>query len=302
MILSTAIESYLLYLKAIKNGSPHTIRNYAIDLNLLKAFLHEECELEKIDRKQLRLFLADLMKSGNSKKTIVRRLSSLRSFFKYAALQNWISANPAELLETPKKEKKIPACMTPQEIQTLFAAPDTKTLFGLRDRAMMELFYSSALRLSELAGLNQQDIDAASLLVKVKGKGKKERIVPITPSALSWINSYLDHFERRLLAKDDAAIFLNKWGTRISARSIDRNFAQHLKQSGLAGTITPHTIRHSIATHLLENGMDLKTIQLILGHSSVAATTIYTKVSNRLKQKVYQETHPRAKSTLQKEF
>ena len=302
-----AVERFILYLRTIKNASEHTLRNYLSDLNFLKEFLLspegvEKIELQQIDHKQLRSFLSHLKKKGSSKKTVVRRLSTLRSFFKYAYAQGWMEANPAEILETPKVEKKIPAPLTAKELECLFHTPDSSQLFGMRDRAMMELFYSSGLRLSELAALNREDLDDAGLLIKVKGKGKKERIIPLTPLALAWVNSYLTHPERYMETKqnkperDSHAIFLNKWGNRISTRSIDRNFAAHLKQSGLAGKATPHTIRHTIATHLLENGMDLKTIQVILGHSSVAATTIYTKVSNRLKQKVYRETHPRAKA------
>ena len=299
------LESYMQHLRLVKDASPHTIRNYQIDLNAFSAFLLERegtMDLQKIERKQLRAFLAHLAQNGLSKKSIVRRMSALRAFFKYAHQQNWLTANPADELETPKIEKKIPACLTQQELQVLFNAPDISALFGVRDRAMLELFYSSGLRLSELAALNRADIDSASRLVKIKGKGKKERLVPLTQSALHWISTYLLHPERYLEGKqqcaeqDPQAIFLNRWGQRISTRSIDRNFAAYLKASGLAAKATPHTIRHTIATHLLENGMDLKSIQLILGHSSLAATTIYTKVSNRLKQKVYQEAHPRAKN------
>ena len=165
---------------------------------------------------------------------------------------------------------------------------------------MMELFYSSGLRLSELAGLDRQDCDLANLTVKLRGKGKKERIVPITKNAAAWIESYLHHPERHLKTEvhapqiDEQAIFLNKHGYRLTTRSIDRLFDQHLTQSGLAGKITPHTLRHSIATHWLENGMDLKTIQLLLGHSSPTTTTIYTQVSTKLKKKVYDQAHPRA--------
>ena len=164
----------------------------------------------------------------------------------------------------------------------------------------MELFYSSGLRVSELVDLNRPDFDPQSLLLKVRGKGKKERIVPITQNASTWLSSYLNHPERHkeidghLPEVDPNAIFLNKLGTRLTTRSVDRNFDKYLTISGLAGKVTPHTIRHTIATHWLENGMDLKTIQTLLGHRSLATTTIYTHVNTKLKQKVYQESHPRA--------
>ena len=156
----------------------------------------------------------------------------------------------------------------------------------------MELFYSSGLRLSELIGLNRRDFDAKNLVLNVFGKGKKQRQAPITETAADWIVRYLNHPERE--EKDPQAIFLNKWGTRLTPRSVDRNFAGYLKASGLSDRVTPHTIRHTIATHWLENGMDLKTIQMLLGHTSLATTTIYTHVSPKLKRAVYDKTHPRA--------
>jgi len=303
-------EAFLHHFKTIKNCSPHTLRNYSIDLNTFHSFLTSndqtnepltDTPLNAIDRKDIRNFLAHLSSLEQSKKTIVRRLSTLRSFFKYAFEQKLIPTNPTELLDTPKLDKKIPSPLTYEQVKKLFDLPDTSSLLGLRDRAIMELFYSSGLRLSELVALNRSDIDHKNCLIKLKGKGKKERIVPITHNAETWISAYLNHTERLLdtdghLAENDHnAIFLNRFGNRLSARSIDRHFESYLKQSGLAGKATPHTLRHSIATHWLENGMDLKTIQTILGHSSLSTTTLYTKVSNTLKQKVYQDTHPRAK-------
>lgn len=170
----------------------------------------------------------------------------------------------------------------------------------MRDRTILELFYSSGLRVSELVALDRTDFDAASLLLKIRGKGKKERIVPITKNAATWISKYLAHSERHIVGDkhfpeiDHDAIFLNFLGTRLTTRSVDRNFKEYIKASGLAGKATPHTIRHTIATHWLENGMDLKTIQLILGHSALATTTIYTHVSSTLKKQAHKKAHPRA--------
>ena len=322
------VQEFLVYLKAIKNASEHTIRNYAIDLNALKNYIekryfssmkleelpekiHHETgkrnrqrdsliPLSMIDRKILRGFLAELTTGGANKKTIVRRLSSIRTFFKYAFSHKFVKLNPAEDLETPKIEKKIPVFLSSDQVLKLFEQPDVNTLLGFRDRAIMELFYSSGLRVSELAALNRNDFDPQNLLVKLKGKGKKERVIPITKNAANWMKKYLDHPERHTSTdghhaqKDPQAIFLNKWGSRLTTRSIDRNFDGYLKSSGLAGKATPHTIRHTIATHWLENGMDLKTIQVLLGHSSLSTTTIYTQVSTHLKKKVYNQSHPRA--------
>lgn len=329
MYASTA-QQFLKYLIAIKNASEHTIRNYAIDLNALKIYIekrhlpnkkteelpekiHHEISAERnperdaliplsmIDRKIIRGFLAELMINGSNKKTVVRRLSSIRTFFKYAFSHHLIGFNPTEELETPKIEKKIPVSLTYDQVLKLFEQPGIDTLLGFRDRVIMELFYSSGLRVSELAALNRNDFDPQNLLVKLKGKGKKERVIPITKNAADWIKRYVDHPQRHISTDghqaqiDNNAIFLNKRGTRLTTRSIDRNFDRYLKGSGLAGKVTPHTIRHTIATHWLENGMDLKTIQVLLGHSSLATTTIYTQVSTQLKKKVYDQSHPRAK-------
>lgn len=294
-MLQETLLKFLNYLKVMRNASEHTIRNYAIDLNAFQEFLktiQPTQDLQSIDRKTIRAFLALLTAKKMNKRTIVRRLSSLRTFFKFAISQKLLSLNPTEELETPKIDKKLPSPLTYDQIKILFDQPDTTTLLGFRDRTILELFYSSGLRVSELASLNLQDFDPKNLFIKLKGKGKKERLVPLTQNAAHWISSYLSHPERPL-NKD--ALFLNKNGSRLTTRSIDRNFDKLLKQSGLAGKATPHTIRHSIATHWLENGMDLKTIQELLGHSSLSTTTIYTQVSPSLKKKVYDQTHPRAK-------
>lgn len=306
-MFDNAVQQFLEYLRIIKNSSEHTIRNYAIDLKNLKEYIKSEiksesvCDLNIIDRRTLRNYLAQLQTIKLTKKSIARRLSTLRTFFKFAFEKKLVAINPTETLETPKKEKKIPVSLTYEHVVKLFEMPDVNTLLGLRDRTILELFYSSGLRVSELVNLNRQDIDTRSLLMKLKGKGKKERIVPITKNAAEWLERYITHPERYLdmeghkAEKDPQAIFLNKLGKRLTARSVDRNFEQYLKRSGLAGRATPHTLRHTIATHWLEKGMDLKTIQTLLGHSSLATTTIYTQVSTKLKQKVYEEAHPRAK-------
>jgi integrase/recombinase XerC len=295
MSFNTAKDRFLDHLKVVKEASAHTLRNYAIDLVHLKNFLtgSEDYPIEAIDRKTIRNFLAQQTALKQNKKSIARRLSTIRSFFKYAIKNELIKVNPVEVLESPKLEKKIPSPLTYEQVQRLFALPDTATYLGFRDRTILELFYSSGLRISELVALDKAHIDLQSFLIKLKGKGKKERIVPITRNAAHWIKSYLEHTERQ--ETNTEAVFLNKHGTRLSVRSIDRHFKDYLKQSGLAGNATPHTIRHTIATHWLEKGMDLKTIQMLLGHSSLTATTIYTKVSNELKVKTYNESHPRAK-------
>jgi integrase/recombinase XerC len=293
-------EKFLAYLQAIKNASVHTLRNYGMDLADFQGVTQTE-NLSLIDKRMIRGYLAHLNQKRVTKRTILRRLSALRSFFKYLLKEGAITSNPLEEIDAPKLEKTIPAPLTREELDRLFQQPDIKTYLGYRDRCIIELFYSSGLRISELVGLDRTDFDLANLTLRVKGKGKKERVIPITKNAAVWINSYLNHPERILdrevhqAEKNHIAIFLNKWGERLSVRSIDRNFKLYLKQSGLAAKATPHTIRHTIATHWLENGMDLKTIQILLGHSSLATTTIYTRVSTKLKKVVYDKTHPLVK-------
>jgi integrase/recombinase XerC len=293
-------EKFLSYLEAIKNASVHTLRNYGMDLADFQKFAQKE-DVTVVDKRMIREYLTHLNQKQVTKRTILRRLSALRSFFKYLLKEGAISHNPLEEIDAPKLEKTIPSPLTIEEINRLFQQPDTQTYLGFRDRTVMELFYSSGLRISELVGLNRSDLDAANLTLRVRGKGKKERVIPITKNAATWINSYLNHPERNLdseqhqAEKNHNAIFLNKWGDRLSVRSVDRNFQTFLKQSGLASKATPHTIRHTIATHWLEKGMDLKTIQILLGHSSLSTTTIYTKVSTKLKKVVYDKTHPLVK-------
>lgn len=325
-----AAYRFLEHLKVVKNASEHTIRNYAVDLNALKNFLQRDVlkggkpedipdkirfdlsydkrwtgnddalQINAINRKTIRNFLAEINTQQANKRTIVRRLSSLRTFFRYACSEKIIDSDPTEGLETPKIEKKLPTSLSYEHVKKLLEQPDTTTLLGLRDRVIMELLYSSGLRVSELAGLNRMDFDSQKLIIKLKGKGKKERLVPITKNAAEWITEYLNRDERFLnmdghaAQVDEEAVFLNKHGTRLTTRSIDRNFDRYMRGSGLVGDVTPHTIRHTIATHWLENGMDLKTIQELLGHSSLSTTTIYTQVSTSLKKKVYDESHPRA--------
>ena len=286
-------QKFLDYLRIQKHASKHTLRAYATDFNTFKKHVSPNLDfpLKQIDRKALRHFLASQKKEGISLRTIARRLSSLRSFLTWACARKFIQENPAEFLESPRHEKKLPISLTYPQVERLLNQPDLKTPLGFRDRTILELFYSSGLRLSELVALDKHDIDLQNNTIRLKGKGKKERQIPITQNAATWIKRYLNLPDR--IPKDTHAVFLNKWGTRLSARSIDRHFKRYFKLAGIAGKATPHTIRHSIATHWLENGMDLKTIQILLGHDSPKTTTIYTHVSSKLKQCAHKH-HPRS--------
>lgn len=277
------IDKFLQYLQVVKNVSPHTLRAYTSDLTRFAEFVDPIIATKR----DVRQYLA-----SKNKKSVLRNLSALRSLYKYAIREKLVKTSPLEDIESPKREKKLPVSITYEQVEHLLNQPDLNTYLGFRDRVIMELFYSSGLRLSELTGLNKKDFDRTGMILNIFGKGKKQRQAPITDNAAGWLIKYLDHPERE--EHDEEAIFLNKWGTRLNPRSVDRNFAAYLLQSGLSERITPHTIRHTIATHWLEKGMDLKTIQLLLGHTSLATTTIYTHVSTKLKREVYDKTHPRA--------
>jgi integrase/recombinase XerC len=311
---------FLHHLKVVKGVSEHTLRGYGLDLNSFLEFAEEELfgksespfirpelpssagklSIPDLSKRIIRRYLSKLYEKQAKSRTVLRRLSSLRSFFKYAIREKFTGENPMEEIDSPKKDRKLPVSINYAQVEHLLAQPDISTYLGFRDRAIMELFYSSGLRLSEVVGLNRRDFDAKNLVLNIFGKGKKQRQAPITETAAKWLADYLGHPERNLDSKehkaeaDKQAVFLNKWGKRLTPRSVDRNFAAYLKASGLSERITPHTIRHTIATHWLENGMDLKTIQMLLGHTSLATTTIYTHVSSKLKREVYDKTHPRA--------
>ena len=289
--MSDAKERFLRYLSVVRNASKHTLRNYGIDID---CFL-QSVDLFSADRKSIRQFIFDQRESGISKRTLARRLSSLRSFFRFCLRERIVERNPMEQIDSPKLDKPLPRALTQPQVEFFLSLPDTSSYLGLRDRAILELLYSSGLRVGELVSLNREDVNCAELLLKVMGKGSKERFVPTTAVAASWLTRYLSHEERPFCAEytGGTAIFLNKFGNRLTSRSVDRLFVYYHRKSGFAEPITPHVLRHTIATHWLERGMDLKTIQLLLGHSSMATTTIYAEVSPELKKKAVLEHHPR---------
>lgn len=286
-MLKQQAERYLHYLKVVKNSSVHTVRNYSNDLMAFITFL----DGKEVTKQVLRDYLAHMAEERLARRSIARRLSAMRSFFSFLLKEKLLERSPMDDIESPKLERKIPQALTYEQIQNLFNQPDVSSLMGLRDRAILELFYSSGLRVSELCTLDKNDFDFEKLEMRLEGKGRKERVVPITKNGADWVFRYISHPQYNVAT---AAIFQNRFGTRLTTRSVDRLFVKYLRASGLAAHITPHIIRHTIATHWLENGMDLKTIQLLLGHNSLATTTIYTHVSTKLKKKTYQESHPHA--------
>lgn len=290
------ISRFLDFLKGVKRVSPHTLRAYESDLRSFHAFVLEK-PIECISKYEIRSFLMALYQEKLSKKTVARKAASLRSFFRYLVLHENLEQNPMDLIDPIKQEACIPRAVSKEEIEILLNAVDPSTFMGLRDRCILELFYSSGLRLSEVVALNWDDISLDERLVLVKGKGNKSRIVPFTLTVKNWLNLYKEHPQNGLY--NQGVVFLNKFLERITCRSVDRMVKDYVKKAGLSPLITPHVLRHSIATHWLDRGMDLKSIQEILGHESLGTTQIYTKISKTKKEEVYKKSHPLALGKMQ---
>jgi len=285
------IEKFIRYLEIEKNYSGHTILNYKLDLEDFGRFL-SGTELERIDYLALRKYLAVLKEKNLGNRTVGRRLSALRSFFKFLTREGYIKANPILMLSSPKLEKHLPSFMTEEEVKKLIESAFAKNdsdLSGLRDRAILEAFYSSGLRISELVGLNLDDIDFISGIVKIRGKGKKERVVPIGEAELLAIRRYLD--KRK---KQSPAVFLNKNSSRITARGVRFILVKYLRLAEIKPGVSAHTFRHSFATHLLNRGADLRTVQELLGHANLSTTQIYTHLTTEKLKSVYDKAHPHA--------
>ena len=279
------------YLEIEKNYSPHTILNYKLDLRDFGKLL-AETQIEKVDYLFLRKYLAILKEKKLNNRSIARRLSALRSFFKFLTREGYLKNNPILVLSSPKQERHLPQFMTEAEVARLIESAFAKHQSderGLRDRAILETFYSTGIRISELAGLNIDTVDFYSGVVKVLGKGRKERIAPIGEIAIKAIRNYIEKRKRQ-----SSALFLNKNGSRITARGIRMIVAKYLHLAGIKPGISPHTFRHSFATHLLNRGADLRTVQELLGHANLSTTQIYTHLSTERLKNVYDKAHPRA--------
>jgi integrase/recombinase XerC len=282
------IEKFLRYLEVQKDSSPHTLRAYRKDLEEFSAFVKKEPdEIEMID---VRGFIAGQIRDGRERTTAGRRLASIRSFLKYLHREGYLKTNPAKLVSTPKTQRLLPKFLTVDDAFALVEQPQGIGFIKARDRAILELLYSSGLRVSELAGLNVDDVNTREGLVKVRGKGKKERILPVGSKAVDAIKSYL--VEKLLLKKRDRAMFLNRRGTRLSDRGIRRIVVKYAKAAGINGDIGPHTMRHTFASHLLQDGADLRVIQELLGHSSLSTTQKYTHLDIAHLMDIYDKAHP----------
>jgi tyrosine recombinase XerC len=282
------IEKFIRYLEIEKNYSEHTITNYRLDLEDFRQFLGQS-DIESVDYLTLRKYLALLKEKNLTTRSISRKISALRSFFKFLTREGLLKANPILVLSSPKMEKHLPQFLTEDETRRLIESAASADERTLRDRAILETFYSTGIRISELVGLDTEDIDFIGGIVKVMGKGKKERIVPIGDHAIKAIREYLD--KRK---KPSPAVFLNKSGKRISDRGVRNIVEKYIRLASLKQGVSPHTLRHSFATHLLDRGADLRSVQELLGHANLSSTQIYTHLTTERLKSVYDKAHPRA--------
>jgi len=314
MTFGKFISRFLDYLDEERNFSPHTIRSYEIDLVQFCRFLAADGDAgemaaddlpdqddlpapDELDRRilaagplEVRALLALLRNSGLSKSTIARKLSALRSFYKFLVRIGALEVSPVSVIRTPRQDKHLPRCLDIDQVEALLAAPDASTILGARDRAIFETIYAGGLRIGELVALNVEDLDEFSEVLRVRGKGRKERLCPIGPKAVEAISAYMEM--RR--AGGEGPLFVNRDGRRISGRSIRRKLDKYLLAAGIDPGVSPHTLRHSFATHMLNAGADLRSVQELLGHASLSSTQIYTHLTTRRLKEVYDRAHPLA--------
>jgi len=318
------IRQFLDYLRLERHFSPYTARCYGADLRQFAQFLAEEASPDALnaqgeispaavegvgrgmveaDPLLIRRFLTYLDQFQYSAATMARKIATLRSFYKWLGRQQIVPANPMLLIRTPKQAKRLPKAITVEQVEQLLTAPDDASTLGARDRAILETLYSTGIRVSELADLNRFDLDEVGEALTIRGKGKKERIVPLGSHALRAIHHYVNMLDNdpryadhrdRADAGEPVALFVNKNGGRLSARSVRRKLDKYLAEGGLDPSISPHTLRHSFATHLLDNGADLRSVQELLGHQSLSTTQIYTHLSTQRMRQAYDQAHPRA--------
>lgn len=294
------VRSFLEYLEIERNYSAHTIENYRIDLNGLLAFVGGKHIRgpQEIDKNLLRSFLAHLIDEGYSKRSIARKIACLRTFFKFLKRQQIIDSNPVLNIRAPKLEKKLPGFLDESAMRRLFELPDRSTVEGRRDAAILEVFYSTGMRLSELMGLDVGDIDRQTCLVKVTGKGRKQRVIPIGQKAIDAVDEYMEMRERgrrgSIPFDHTRALFLTDHGKRMYPQIIGNIVKRYIGKVSELEKKSPHVLRHTFATHLLNRGADLKAVKELLGHESLSTTQIYTHVTTERLKKVYHQSHPKA--------
>ena len=302
------IEQFLEHLRYERNVSAHTLRNYASDLEQFvdhiapadpKSGARKFPELKNVDHLTIREWLAELHSGQRKKASIARKLAALRTFFQFLVREGLLESNPAKLVSTPRLEKKLPKHLSIEEAIKFIETPDTNTDLGKRDRAMLELMYATGVRVAELTTLNLADIDFRNQLIRVTGKRRKQRIVPFGDPAANAIRDYLKVRDKFLSSapiseREEEALFLNYQGTRITTRSVGRMVEKYIKICAGVHRISPHALRHSFATHLLDSGADLRDIQELLGHARLSTTQVYTHVSMEKLVEVYDKAHPKA--------
>ncbi len=297
--MQTSTARFLRYLQVERNASNMTIKSYREDLTALLEFLAGESgEVPKpseITPLDLRQYVSALHEAGYAKSSVARHLATLRSFFRFAQREGLADQNPAKPLRNPRPDRKLPHFLNTDEIARLLDAPSPDEPLGLRDRAMLETMYSAGLRVSELVAINDEDLDLESGLVRVRGKGRRERLAPLGSYALKALDRWRG--VRRPARRDEVPrpTFLNRFGNRLTTRSVARMLDKYLKQTALDSRTSPHTLRHSFATHLLDRGADIRSVQELLGHKSLVTTQIYTHVSTASLRRAYEKAHPRAK-------
>lgn len=291
------VEEYLHALVVEKGLSQNTVVSYRQELRRFMTFLSKENikDIKKVDRYVILNFLDELDRAGISRNSIIHAISSLRKFFLYLLQINMITDNPMNNIVPPKKAQHLPSILTTDEVERLLATPNTATNLGVRDRAILEVMYATGLRVSELIHLNLNELHLEMGLIETVGKGDKQRVIPIGDVAIKWLNEYLQGPRGALLKNQNYDIvFLNQHGRPMTRQGIWKNLKQLVLKAGITKNITPHTLRHSFATHLLENGADLRIVQELLGHADISTTQIYTHVTQQRLTNVYNKYHPRA--------
>lgn len=299
MIGQEALAEYVIYLKIERGLSANTVNSYKRDIEKYLTFLTEKkiTQLDEVSRFEILDFLQTLRQSGAADNSIIRMVSSLRKFHQYLKRESIVSDDPMQLIDTPKKASTLPKAISPQAVEQLLEAPDTTTPLGVRDRTILELMYATGLRISELVNLKLADMHLTMGFIQTMGKGEKERIIPLGEIASQWLDHYLDG--ARVYLQDQSAetseyVFLNSRGKGLSRQGVWKKVKQLALEAGIDQNVTPHTLRHSFATHLLENGADLRMVQELLGHADISTTQIYTHITKTRLKQVYSDYHPRA--------
>jgi len=294
------VAAFLQYLRVERGASPLTIKSYREDLMALAEYLADDTgrcpEPASITVGELRGFVSALHEAGFAKASISRRMATVRSFFRFGQREGWLRTNPGKAIRNPRKSQKLPHFLSTDEVGKLLAAPRGNSPMAARDRAILETLYSAGLRVSELVGLTDGDLDFKAGVVRVRGKGRRERLAPIGSHAIRALKDWLAvrTLSPRVPQDREAPLFTNKFGTRLTTRSVARMLEKYLRETGLDQRTSPHTLRHSFATHLLDRGADIRSVQELLGHKSLVTTQIYTHVSTANLKAAYERAHPRA--------